>query len=151
MRYFSQFQKPYWSYLSNLKGPSKWKTSSIDQNDAWLLSKWGRNKRRQRSLLALVAKRRAKLCDSTRDRCPDYYCYFPSVFPTLTFLSALQASHASEIFPPLDKKSQPRKNISSLLTFFSNLRISHMMLLSTFRTHKVRLHWGKKYVFEIVE
>ena len=46
----------------------------------------------------------ARRVNSTRDRCPDYYCCFFSswapIFPTLR-----EASHAEEIFPPLPNLS----------------------------------------------
>ena len=61
--------------------------------------------------------------DSTRDRCPDYYCYFPSQFPHAPLTSFPRGRNISPII--WHKKSQlpKQKNTTVILTFFSNLEL----------------------------
>ena len=62
--------------------------------------------------------------DSTRDRCPDYYCYFPSQFPHAPLTSFPRGRNISPII--WHKKSQlpkQKNNTTVILTFFSNLEL----------------------------
>ena len=64
--------------------------------------------------------------DSTRDRCPDYYCYFPSQFPHAPLTSFPRGRNISPIISfGTRNPSSPskKKNTTVILTFFSNLEL----------------------------